>query len=43
MSERVTFDYSKASCFVGDNEVEAMKKIVAAAKEEHENTCLLEI
>ena len=34
MSERVTFDYSKASCFVGDNEVEAMKKIVAAAKEE---------
>ena len=34
MSERVTFDYSKASCFVGHNEVEAMKKIVAAAKEE---------
>lgn len=30
---KVTFDYSKAAGFIGGNEVEAMKKIVAAAKE----------
>lgn len=30
---KVTFDYSKASGFVGGNEVEAMKEIVAAAKQ----------
>jgi glucose-6-phosphate isomerase len=30
---KVTFDYSKASAFVGDNEVELMKKLALDAKE----------
>ncbi len=34
MSSKVTFDYSKASGFIGENEVTSMKKIVAAAKDE---------
>ena len=34
MGNKVTFDYSKVSGFVKDTEVESMKKIVAAAKEE---------
>ncbi|MCD7735961.1 MAG: glucose-6-phosphate isomerase [Lachnospiraceae bacterium] len=34
MSKKVTFDYSKASCFVAENEVASMKRIVAAAKDE---------
>ena len=34
MESKVTFDYSKVSGFVKDAEVESMKKIVAAAKEE---------
>lgn len=33
MSNKVTFDYSKASAFVADHEVENMKKIVMDAKE----------
>ncbi|MCD7764688.1 MAG: glucose-6-phosphate isomerase [Lachnospiraceae bacterium] len=34
MSNKVTFDYSKASGFVAENEVASMKKLVAAAKDE---------
>lgn len=34
MGNKVTFDYSKAACFVADSEIASMKKIVAAAKEE---------
>ncbi len=34
MGSKVTFDYSKASGFIGDNEVASMEKIVAAAKDE---------
>ena len=30
---KVTFDYSKAASFIGDNEVESMKKLVLDAKE----------
>lgn len=30
---KVTFDYSKAGCFVAEHEVEAMKKLAEAAKE----------
>ena len=30
---KVTFDYSKAACFIGDNEVESMKKLALDAKE----------
>ena len=33
MGNRVTFDYSKASCFISEAEVESMKKIVTDAKE----------
>ena len=33
MGNKVTFDYSKAAGFIGENEVEAMKNIVAAAKD----------
>ena len=33
MSNKVTFDYSKASSFVSDNEVELMKKATLDAKE----------
>ena len=32
MGNRVTFDYSKASCFISEAEVESMKKIVTDAK-----------
>ena len=44
MGNKVTFDYSKVSGFVKDTEVESMKKIVAAAKEElvsRNGACLL--
>ncbi len=34
MSNKVTFDYSKAAGFVAENEVTSMKKLVAAAKDE---------
>lgn len=34
MSNKVTFDYSKAAGFIAENEVASMKKIVAAAKDE---------
>ncbi|MCD7716725.1 MAG: glucose-6-phosphate isomerase [Lachnospiraceae bacterium] len=34
MSNKVTFDYSKAAGFVAENEVASMKKLVAAAKDE---------
>ncbi len=34
MSEKVTFDYSKAADFVAENEIASMEKIVASAKEE---------
>ena len=34
MGNKVTFDYSKASCFVSGAEVASMEKLVAAAKEE---------
>ena len=34
MGNKVTFDYSKASCFVSEAEVASMEKLVAAAKEE---------
>ena len=30
---KVTFDYSKAASFIGDNEVESMKKLALDAKE----------
>ena len=30
---KVTFDYSKAAPFIGDNEVESMKKLALDAKE----------
>ncbi len=33
MGNKVTFDYSKAACFVSENEVASMKRIVADAKE----------
>ena len=33
MGNKVAFDYSKAACFVSENEVASMKKIVADAKE----------
>ena len=33
MGNKVTFDYSKASCFISDAEVQSMKKIVTDAKE----------
>lgn len=33
MGNRVKFDYSKASCFISEAEVESMKKIVTDAKE----------
>ena len=33
MSNKVSFDYSKASVFVADHEVENMKKLVLDAKE----------
>ena len=33
MGNKVAFDYSKAACFVSENEVTSMKKIVADAKE----------
>ena len=31
--DKVTFDYSKAASFIGDNEVESMKKLALDAKE----------
>ena len=34
MGNKVTFDYSKAACFISEAEVASMKKIVASAKEE---------
>ena len=34
MGSKVTFDYSKAACFISEDEVKSMKKIVAASKEE---------
>ncbi len=34
MANKVTFDYSKAKTFISDHEVESMKKIAYAAKEE---------
>ena len=34
MGNKVTFDYSKASCFIAESEVASMKKIAAGAKEE---------
>jgi glucose-6-phosphate isomerase len=34
MGNKVTFDYSKASCFISEAEVASMAKIVANAKEE---------
>jgi glucose-6-phosphate isomerase len=34
MGNKVSFDYSKASCFISEAEVASMKKIVANAKEE---------
>ncbi len=33
MGNKVAFDYSKAACFVSENEVTSMKKIVADAKD----------
>ena len=33
MGNKVTFDYSKAACFVSEGEVASMKKIVADAKD----------
>ena len=33
MSNKVTFDYSKASSFISDHEVESMKKLALDAKE----------
>ena len=30
---KVTFDYSKAASFIGENEVESMKKLALDAKE----------
>lgn len=33
MSNKVTFDYSKATSFVSENEVDLMKKITMDAKE----------
>ncbi len=33
MGNKVSFDYSKASCFVSENEVELMKKLTLDAKE----------
>ena len=33
MGNKVTFDYAKAACFVKNNEIESMKKIVTDAKE----------
>ena len=33
MSSKVTFDYSKATSFVSENEVDLMKKITMDAKE----------
>ena len=33
MSDKVTFDYSKAVSFLGPNEVPAMKELVSAAKD----------
>lgn len=33
MADKVTFDYSKAACFINQEEVAAMKEIVGAAKE----------
>ena len=33
MADKVTFDYSKAACFINKEEVAAMKEIVGAAKE----------
>ena len=30
---KVTFDYSKAGCFIAEHEVEAMKVLAEAAKE----------
>jgi glucose-6-phosphate isomerase len=33
MGNKVTFDYAKASCFIGENEVASMKKIVTDAKD----------
>ncbi len=33
MGNKVAFDYSKAACFVSENEVASMKKIVADAKD----------
>ncbi|MDO4299236.1 MAG: glucose-6-phosphate isomerase [Lachnospiraceae bacterium] len=33
MGNKVTFDYAKAACFVNNNEIESMKKIVTDAKE----------
>lgn len=33
MSDKVTFDYSKAASFLGADEVPAMKELVMAAKE----------
>ena len=33
MGNKVTFDYSKAACFIRDNEVASMKKIVTDAKD----------
>ena len=34
MSDKITFDYSKAASFIKDDEVSIMKKLVGAAKEE---------
>jgi glucose-6-phosphate isomerase len=34
MGNKVSFDYSKASCFISEAEIASMKKIVANAKEE---------
>lgn len=32
MGNKVTFDYSKASCFVSEAEVASMEKLVAGSK-----------
>ena len=33
MGNKVAFDYSKATCFVSENEVDLMKKLTLDAKE----------
>ena len=34
MANKVTFDYSKTGAFISDHEIQSMKKIAAAAKDE---------